>query len=216
MIRVNHIVEETFVDGPGRRTAVFLQGCPIHCKGCQNKALWPAEGGTAMDEDDLASTLARLAITHGNITISGGEPFAQPASLTRLIRSLRNYGVKNIIVYTGYAWEDLMGSPFSPWLWVTEILPYIDILVDGPFIKALDDDLITFRGSRNQRPIDVQTSLLSWTLDKQVAVLNWDNPEITLTEAGDLVLPRGLTMEFSEIGQVENTRMCGQTRRVRG
>jgi anaerobic ribonucleoside-triphosphate reductase activating protein len=201
MIRISHIEARSFVDGPGERAVLFVQGCPIECPGCQNKHLWPASGGRMENEIEVALSLAQLAINHGNVTISGGDPFAQPASLLRLLQNLREFAsVKHIIVYTGFLWEHLINYH--------NILKLIDVLVDGPFIRSEDDTLITYRGSRNQRPIDVQASLAAG----EVVVLDWDNPEIVIDTDGTAFLPVGLVEEFKEIGDISKTRRCGQTK----
>lgn len=208
MVRINKIVKESFVDGPGRRTVVFFQGCPIHCQGCQNITLWPEESGDFYDEKDLAKKLVFLSREHGNITISGGEPFAQVASLAKLVYFLKKEGAKEIIIYSGYTWEQLM-SPLSGVLpWVKTVFDYADILVDGPFRMAEDNPFITYRGSRNQRPIDIAESLCAG----QVVTLDWDQPEVVITPSGSILFPVGLTTEMAEIGTVSNTRRCGQTK----
>lgn len=203
----NHIQARSFVDGPGERTVLFLQGCPIHCPGCQNVHLWDFAAGTETDVETLAITLSELSHKSGNVTISGGEPFAQSEALAYLVRLLRFYGVSNIIVYTGYTWELLNSGVTSSWLWVQSVLDNVDIVVDGPFVAAKDDDLITWRGSRNQRPIDVAASRLA----KKVVTLSWDNPEIVITAEGDMVFPVGLADTLAGAGVVMDTRMCGQT-----
>lgn len=201
MIRIHHIQARSFVDGPGERTVLFMQGCPIECPGCQNQHLWAPLAGRLENTSEVAEILSGLALGHGNITISGGEPFAQPMSLLRLIQRLREYPhVKNILVYSGYLWEDLLKQ-------YPEALSLIDILVDGPFLRSEDDTLITYRGSRNQRPIDVRASLRTG----QVVTLDWDSPEIIIPADGNTLLPIGLVREFQEIGTVESTRRCGQT-----
>lgn len=211
-INYHKIEARSLVDGPGERTVLFVQGCSIHCPGCQNVHIWDGKRGFTDDTDTMAYTLAFLAGKSGNITISGGEPFDQPAALSALLRSLKDgYGIGHVIVYSGYTWERLTSKdvPADVATSVRAALSRIDILVDGPFIKALDDTRITYRGSRNQRPIDVQASLQSGEL----VVLDWDEPEIVIAADGSIVLPVGLAAEFSEIGQVVSTRMCGQTKR---
>lgn len=206
MVKINKIVEKSYVDGPGQRTVVFFQGCPIHCKGCQNQALWSFEGGISYDEEQLAKKLAHVATT-GKITISGGEPFAQPASLAKLVYYLKKEGVQDIIVYSGYTWETII-NPVSPaFLWVISILENVDVLVDGQFDAKQDDPFITYRGSRNQRPIDVHATLETGS----VVILDWDEPEVVITQDGIAVLPAGLAPVFAEIGHVDKSRMCGQT-----
>lgn len=208
-LRINSIVARSHVDGPGDRTVVFLQGCTLACPGCQNRHLWPANGGHEEYPSQLATTLSLLASRTGNVTISGGEPFQQPAGLSELVDWLHFFGFSSIIVYTGYTWEQLHdpSHPAAPWL--SDILSNINILVDGPFVKAQDDDYVCYRGSSNQRPIDVQESLDS---SGQVVTINWDNV-VSLAADGSLILPLGLAAEFSCLGDTQNSPMCGQTRR---
>jgi anaerobic ribonucleoside-triphosphate reductase activating protein len=205
MIRISHIQTKSFVDGPGERTVLFMQGCPIECPGCQNKHLWPAAGGRMEDENSVAWSLAALAEKHGNITISGGEPFSQPLALSKLVKRLREYqAVKHIIVYTGFYWEILSQSIHI----TNDSLQHIDVLVDGPFIHQQDDPLIIYRGSRNQRPIDVKRTLSLGG----IVTLDWDNPEIIISAEGSALLPVGLAAEFSGLGTANTTRRCGETR----
>ena len=211
MVRINKVVEESYVDGPGRRTVVFFQGCPIECVGCQNKALWSANGGDAYDEEQLAKWLAFLARNHGNVTISGGEPFAQVKSLAKLVWYLKREGVQNIIVYSGYTWETLLNPLTGVMTWVKTVMENIDVLVDGQFVRELDDPFITYRGSRNQRPIDVQASLC----EGKVITLDWDNPEVVITADGNALMPVGLAVEIATADILSNTRMCGQTRPIK-
>lgn len=207
-IRIHSIKPKSYVDGPGERTVVFVQGCAIGCKGCQNRALWPAEGGYLVEAKDLAQTLV-LTSKSGNYTISGGEPFNQVKPLAELVRELRRLRPQcSIILYSGYTWEVITSGMSGYWLAVQEILDNLDILVDGPFIREQDDDLITWRGSRNQRPIDVQASLKAGA----PVVLDWDSPEIVLDPEGAAILPVGLAVEFSGLGEQAQTRMCGQTK----
>lgn len=207
-IRINHIVPNSVVDGPGTRTVVFFQGCTLACPGCQNRALWPADGGIEETVKDVVETIALLSQSTGNITLSGGEIFQQPAALAELVGTLHYVGPRHVIAYTGYTWEELFDvyHPARPWLSV--ILNYIDVLVDGRFIRDQDDDLIIYRGSRNQRAIDVGETLAKG----KVVTLDWDNPEIVIGEDGNLVLPQGLADDF-EMGQVGSHAMCGQVKR---
>ncbi len=209
LINISHIEASSHVDGPGERTVLFAQGCPIRCPGCQNTKLWPLEGGHLTDTADLALTVAQLAARHGNVTISGGEPFAQPQALAYLVRSLRAGGVKHIIVYTGRTMEELCEPTNGLYLWLSEIMTRIDVLVDGPFIASQDHDLINYRGSRNQRPIDMTESLKRGEL----VLLDWERPQITVTAEGDLVMPIGLAGQLAGVGQVGASRRCGETGR---
>jgi anaerobic ribonucleoside-triphosphate reductase activating protein len=209
MINYDKIEARSLVDGPGERTVLFFQGCPIHCPGCQNKHLWSDEKNRLADTHTLAETLGMLAKPNGQVTISGGEPFAQLHELAHLVRLLKNvYGVRNIIVYTGYTWEKLNDKMNRSWLTVQDALDFIDVLVDGPFVAKEDDPYITYRGSRNQRPIDVQSSRKTG----EVVTLGWDEPEIVITSDGNLVMPIGLASEMSEVGEVAASRRCGQTK----
>jgi anaerobic ribonucleoside-triphosphate reductase activating protein len=151
-----------------------------------------------------------MAENHGQVTISGGEPFLQPAGLAYLLRSLRQNMVEHIIVYTGYQLETLIYQASPASLWVPEIMSMIDILVEGPYIKALDDETkpTPYRGSSNQRVIDIRASLES----EKLVLLDWDNPEIIIRTDGNMVLPLALANEFAEMGDVHNARMCGQSR----
>jgi organic radical activating enzyme len=157
----------------------------------------------------VVETLAFLSQKSGNVTLSGGEIFQQPAALAELVSTLHYIGPRHVIAYSGYTWEELFSTshPARPWLSV--ILPYIDVLVDGRFIRERDDDLIVYRGSRNQRPIDVGASLA----EGRVVTLDWDNPEIVIGESGELILPQGLAADFGEMGEVKSHALCGQVRR---
>jgi len=206
-IRIHRIIHQSRVDGPGVRSVVFLQGCTLACKGCQNRHIWPANAGRETTAADLAQTLTLLAVAYSNVTISGGEPFQQPAALAALVTELRARGIQHIIVYSGYTWKELHAASHPARPYLSQILQNIDVLVDGRFVARLDDPLITYRGSRNQRPIDVAESL---TVD-EVVVLDWDNPEIIIDQHGDMLLPIGLESVFSSMGTVESSRMCGET-----
>jgi len=202
-IRYSQIKTGSVVDGPGVRTVLFLQGCTIGCPGCQNAHLWPADGGHVETVNEVAKTIAALS-PHGNVTISGGEPFQQLASLICLLYALRREGIKHIIVYSGYTWEALTGKDR---FWTLEALVQIDVLVDGPFIRSQDHNLINWRGSANQRPIDVPHTLATGNL----VLLDWDAPVITIGDDGNAIMPIGMADALDDLGMVENTRMCGQT-----
>jgi anaerobic ribonucleoside-triphosphate reductase activating protein len=202
------VVPDSYVDGPGKRTAIFLQGCPIACPGCQNRHLWPSTGGCSIEAAVLARTVATQFPSGGNITITGGEPFSQPAALLELVTTLRDLGARHILIYTGYTWEQLVNPAHPAYPYLKELLPQVDVLVDGPYIRSQDDPLITWRGSRNQRPIDVAETLEQG----RVVTLDWDAPTLTISAAGEILLPIGLAPVFVEIGSPARTRMCGQTR----
>jgi anaerobic ribonucleoside-triphosphate reductase activating protein len=212
-IVIDHIQSRSFVDGPGERMVLFLRGCPIHCPGCQNAHLWNPNGGNITDTADLATTLKTISESTSRraITISGGEPFAQTKALAYLLRDLKSYGFEDIIVYTGYTWDQIISQMSGAWLWAMEALRYIDTLVDGPFIHGQDHNLINWRGSANQRPINVKASLENIT-DGRIVVRNWDAPEIIITQSGEALMPIGLSAAFTGLGEASDTRRCGQTR----
>ena len=202
-IRFHHIEARTLVDGPGNRAALFMQGCKIHCPGCQNTALWDMGGGKEVDTRDIAVTLAGLSKF---VTITGGEPFAQPAALATLVCQLKTYGVEHIIVYSGYTLDQLLDPKNAAAMWLFTILRKIDVLVDGPFIAKDDDGFIAYRGSRNQRVIDVPASVKAG----QAVLLDWDAIQIMIDPDGNILAPVGLTGQMAEIGSASAARRCGE------
>lgn len=154
MISYQDIVSESVVDGLGIRVTAFLQGCPRHCEGCHNPKLLPMEGGTGLTEEEFAALLLeKISPLHHGITFSGGDPLAQPEALYKVITLLKQKEPRlNIWVYTGYVFEEIKDYP---------VLKAIDVLVDGPFILKEKSFSLPFRGSANQRIIDVPKSLQS-------------------------------------------------------
>jgi anaerobic ribonucleoside-triphosphate reductase activating protein len=202
-MRYSHITENSLVDGPGLRITLFFQGCSLECPGCQNKAIWPFGGGIVIETAELAQALVEKA-PHGNFTLMGGEPFDQPAALLFLLRKVRELKPDaHIIVYSGYTWEALERRYSFFFSWIAQM---IDVLVDGPFIASQDDSLLTYRGSRNQRPIDVPATLATGT----IVTLDWDSPEIIIDTNGNLHMPIGLAAGFAEAGNERVSRRCGQ------
>lgn len=152
-MRYADITSESVVDGPGLRLVAFLQGCPHHCPGCHNEQLAPAEGGKQVTERDFAELiLSRLSPLHRGVTFSGGDPLMQAAALAEVCAIIKaRRPATDIWVYTGYLYEEIENLP---------VMQYIDVLVDGPFIAAQKNIKLVFRGSANQRIIDVvQTRL---------------------------------------------------------
>ena len=153
MINLSGIVRDSIVDGPGLRTTIFVQGCPHHCKGCQNPQTWPFEGGTPTSEEEIRDLIRSDPLCHG-VTLSGGEPFAQAGALAALCRLLKADGYE-IAAYSGYTFEQLMnGTPEQK-----ALLGLVDVLIDGPFILAQRSLELNFRGSANQRVLNVPESL---------------------------------------------------------
>ena len=153
MLNLSGIVSDSIVDGPGIRTCIFSQGCPHHCEGCHNPETWPFEGGTEMEEETILSIVRSNPLCRG-VTFSGGEPFAQAEGYAKLARLLKNAGYE-VASYSGYTFEQLQNGTKAQ----RELLSVIDVLIDGPFILAQRSLEISFRGSRNQRILDVPKSL---------------------------------------------------------
>lgn len=155
-IKIAGKVDDSIVDGPGIRYTVFFQGCPHHCVGCHNPETHDFEGGHFEEIDNIVNAIESNPILMG-VTISGGEPFAQEDCLLSLIRKIKEKCPKlNIMVYTGYTFEHLLNCNSQT---IQEILNNIDYLVDGPFILKERDLELIYRGSRNQRYIDVKKTL---------------------------------------------------------
>ena len=153
MLNLSGIVSDSIVDGPGIRTCIFSQGCPHHCDGCHNPETWDFGCGTDMDEEVLLEIVQSNPLCRG-VTFSGGEPFAQAAGFARLAKLLKEKGYE-VASYSGYTFEELLeGTPDQKLL-----LETIDILIDGPFLMAQKSLELAFRGSRNQRILDVPKSL---------------------------------------------------------
>ena len=153
MLNLSGIVSDSIVDGPGIRTTIFSQGCPHHCEGCHNPETWDFGCGTDVPVEDLVDVVRSNPLCRG-VTFSGGEPFAQAAGFAKLARLLKEQGYE-VASYSGYTVEELLeGSEAQK-----ELLRSIDILIDGPFLMAEKSLEIVFRGSRNQRILDVKKSL---------------------------------------------------------
>ena len=150
-LRVLHIVEGTSVDGPGLRTSIYLAGCRHHCPGCHNLESWRMDGGEQRTLDELMEV---IAYNEAPVTFSGGDPLAQPEPLARLISRIKRELGYNVWCYTGYTWEQVMQQPR-----LLQAVKELDVLVDSPFVMAERDTHLRFRGSRNQRLIDVQATL---------------------------------------------------------
>lgn len=152
-MRILSILEDTTVDGPGFRTSIYCAGCTHHCPGCHNPQSWAADGGVEMSAEEIMQVIESDPFAPG-VTFSGGDPMQQAEAFTELAQLIRSRTSKNIWCYTGYTFETLLQHPAQQ-----ELLTYIDVLVDGPFIAACRDTDLLFRGSTNQRLIDVPRSL---------------------------------------------------------
>ena len=147
-IPILDVYHDSTVDGDGLRSVVFMAGCPHRCIGCHNPESWDASNGTHWTVQEIFDELMTNELT--DVTFSGGEPMIYAKQLLPLAKALKEEG-KNIWCWTGYLIEDLKGPQ-------KELLKYIDVLVDGPFILELRDitDNNKFRGSLNQRVFELE------------------------------------------------------------
>ena len=152
MLSILDILEDTTVDGPGFRTAIYAAGCPNGCPGCHNPESWDINRGHWMSTEEILEKV--LADNFADVTFSGGDPMFQPEGFTQLAHAIKERSRKNIWCYTGYTFEKLLPQPApSP-------TAEVHRRTGGRQIQEeLRDEELYFRGSRNQRLIDVQTSL---------------------------------------------------------
>jgi anaerobic ribonucleoside-triphosphate reductase activating protein len=146
--------DDSIVDGPGIRLAVFTQGCKHGCSGCHNPAAQPFEGGTLVTVDEMWEKVEGNPLLAG-ITLTGGEPFEQAGPLVELARRTHEKGL-NVWAYSGYLYENLMAD--QPSKAARLLLEQVDVLVDGVFVEDLRSLDLRWRGSSNQRVIDVSAS----------------------------------------------------------
>lgn len=155
-LRISGIVRESIVDGDGIRFVLFVQGCPHKCEGCHNPQTHPFDGGSIVDIDDVITEFKKNPLLSG-ITFSGGEPFCQAKPLVELAKRVIELD-KNIYIYSGYTFEELCEmSDKNPK--ILELLNLADVLVDGLFIEEEKSLLLRFRGSKNQRLIDLKKTM---------------------------------------------------------
>ena len=145
-IRVLDILEETMADGPGLRTSIYCAGCAHHCPGCHNPQSWNFGAGKWMSVDALMELIK--ADPFSNVTFSGGDPFYQVEGFTELARRIKTETSKTIWCWTGFTYEEILAD-----VKMKQLLQYLDVLVDGPFIQEKRDTGLHFRGSSNQRII---------------------------------------------------------------
>lgn len=153
-MRFHNITKDDMLNGDGLRVVLWVAGCSHHCKECQNPITWNPDGGISFEEENLQELFHELDQDYvDGITFSGGDPLHENnrEEITKLAKLIREkYPNKTIWLYTGYIWEDV-----QEW----DILKYIDVLVDGRFELAQRDVTLQWKGSANQRVIDVQDSL---------------------------------------------------------
>ena len=153
MLDLSGIVSDSIVDGPGIRTTVFSQGCPHHCPGCHNPETWDFGCGTQLEVEHILEIVRSNPLCRG-VTFSGGEPFAQSQGFAKLAKLLKEAGYE-VASYTGYTFEELLQGSEDQ----RKLLESVDILIDGPFLLSEKSLEVPFRGSRNQRILDVPASL---------------------------------------------------------
>jgi anaerobic ribonucleoside-triphosphate reductase activating protein len=162
-IKVSGIINESIVDGPGIRMVIFSQGCKHNCKGCHNQHTHSFEDGKYVEIDKILSDIKNNFLLDG-VTLSGGDPFEQAETFAELAREVKKMG-KNVVTYTGYTFEQLIKYS-SERKGFRELLENTDMLIDGPFIMEEKSLELKFRGSKNQRIIDVPKSIR----DKELAL----------------------------------------------
>lgn len=149
-LRIIKILEGTSVDGPSLRTSLYLAGCRHQCPGCHNPHTWDFEAGEDMTVEEILEIIKENAFP---VTLSGGDPVYQIDALLPLVQGISALGLKTWM-YTGFTFEQLMEQAQFH-----SIAPYLEAIVDGPFVARLRDTSLLYRGSSNQRIIDVQASL---------------------------------------------------------
>ena len=154
-IRLYGLVEESIVDGPGYRMVIFVQGCPHKCVGCHNPGSHDFNGGFEMNIDEIESIFKRNKLLSG-ITLSGGEPFCQAVQCAEIAKRAHNCGL-DVWVYSGYTYEQLLDMSYSDHDSVIKVLlDETDVLVDGPFVLEERSMDLLFKGSKNQRIIELR------------------------------------------------------------
>lgn len=151
--KIAGITQNSIVDGPGMRLTIYTQGCNHHCKGCHNPETWDMNGGSYMDTDEVFDILVKDPLYDG-ITFSGGDPFEQSIPLAHLAKRIHNETKLNVIAFTGYTFESLVKNDTF-----MSLVKECDYIIDGPFDKDKKSYDLLFRGSSNQRFIDVKKSL---------------------------------------------------------
>lgn len=149
-MRILDIIRGTTVDGPGFRTSIYMAGCRHNCLGCHNPSSWDFNAGQEMSADEVMQIVEEEDF---DVTFSGGDPLYHVPEVIELSSRIRKLG-HSVWLYTGFTWEDILSSQH-----LYQVLDYIDVIVDSPFIESLRDPDLLFKGSSNQRIIDVRQSL---------------------------------------------------------
>ena len=154
-IRVADIKYETMVDGPGFRTSIYCQGCGHHCRNCHNSQTWDFESGKEYDVEELFDIILMEPLS--DVTFSGGDPMFQVEAFTQLAKLIKNKTNKTIWCYSGYTYQEIKESPK-----MRQILPFLDVLVDGRYIDEKRNTDLKFRGSENQRILHLKDGEIDW------------------------------------------------------
>jgi len=153
-IRIAGTVNDSIVDGPGLRMAIFFQGCHRSCRGCHNPESWPLGGGKVSGTKELFASICKNPLLTG-VTFSGGEPLLRAGALLPLAAGIQLRGL-DLAIFTGFVFEDILKDGDAD---VLALLGYASTLIDGPFILEQKSLLLPFRGSKNQRILDLPRSL---------------------------------------------------------
>ena len=169
-----NIKNNDIANGPGVRVSLFVSGCTHHCKGCFNEVAWDFNYGQPFTEETIASILEMLRPPHiKGLTLLGGEPF-EPQNQGEIVKLLRRvkeeYPQKSIWSFSGYLFDKITSGTLGDPEITKEFLSYLDVLVDGPFVEEKKNLNLRFRGSENQRLIDIPASLA------RGAVVLWEDP----------------------------------------
>lgn len=159
-VRINGYYHNSLTEGPGRRSSVLFQFCPLKCQGCYVPELHDRDSGNVISVKKLAVLLLDPNFDRDGVTILGGEPFAQVTALSVLVKTLRSMNCPNIVCYSGYTLETLCEKAINQ-PQIKEILEEIDILIDGPFIEPLANQAGLWTGSGNQRVIDLKATRMN-------------------------------------------------------
>ena len=152
LLRLSGVISESIVDGPGFRYVVFTQGCPHGCPGCHNPQTHDFNGGTLIDPLTLLPEIDENPLLAG-VTFSGGEPFCQPEALLPLAREIKARGL-HLLIFSGYTYEQLQAISASSEA-TAQLLRLCNTLIDGPYIEEQRDLTLQFRGSANQRVLQL-------------------------------------------------------------
>ena len=155
-IRLAGIEYDSVTDGPGIRLVIFAQGCSLRCPGCHNPGTWDFNGGKVITFKEIIDILNAYSYVDG-VTFSGGDPFYQAQNFAKLGKIIKDTG-KDIVTYSGHLFEDIIKESKDNPGW-RQLLEVSDILIDGPFLEEKQDISLPFRGSSNQRLIDVPSSI---------------------------------------------------------